>query len=317
MKKLISILAAVLINYCIVFAQAPQKMSYQAVIRNNSDTLLTSTALQMRISILQGSATGTAVYTETQTPSTNANGLVSLEIGTGTIIKGTFSGIDWSAGPYFIQTETGLLGVSAYTIVGTSELISVPYALFSANSTPGPQGIQGLTGATGPIGATGGITHYIGELYGGGIVVAVWKEAGIEKGLIASLVDISSGTTWSNVTGTLIGITAQSPIDGQANTNAIIAQSGHTASAAKLCDDYTAGAFSDWYLPAMWELNLCCNAAYIVNAILGASNGFQFGTYYASTEQDLSSARYVTFRDCFQSNCAKASTYRVRAVRKF
>ena len=136
-------------------AQAPQKMSFQAVVRNGSNALITSVPVGMKISILQGSATGTAVYVETQTPTTNSNGLVSLEIGTGTIVTGTFSVINWANGPYFIKTETDPLGGNSYTISGTSELMSVPYALFSANSTPGPQGPIGATGPQGPIGLTG------------------------------------------------------------------------------------------------------------------------------------------------------------------
>jgi hypothetical protein len=118
-------------------AQAPQKMSYQAVIRNTSNVLVTSTAVGMRISILQGSASGPSVYTETQSLTTNANGLVSLEIGTGTVVSGTFSAINWATGPYFIKTETDPTGGSSYTIFGTTQLTSVPYALFSATSGSG------------------------------------------------------------------------------------------------------------------------------------------------------------------------------------
>ena len=116
-----------------VWAQAPQKMSFQAVIRNSSSTLVTSTPIGMKITILQGSSSGTAVYVETQTPNTNSNGLVSLEIGSGTAVSGTFTGINWATGPYFIKTETDPTGGTNYTIVGTTELMSVPYALFSAN----------------------------------------------------------------------------------------------------------------------------------------------------------------------------------------
>lgn len=128
MKKIFIIITAVLLM-AKAFAQAPQKMSYQAVIRDASSVLVTSATVGMRISVLQGSSTGTAVYMETQTPTSNANGLVSLEIGVGTIVTGTFSGIDWSAGPYFIKTETDPTGGTTYTISGTSELLSVPYAL--------------------------------------------------------------------------------------------------------------------------------------------------------------------------------------------
>jgi dipeptidyl aminopeptidase/acylaminoacyl peptidase len=133
MRKIYPLLFAAILTIS-VYSQAPQKMSYQAVIRNNSNVLVTSHAVGMKISILQGSATGTPVYVETQTPTTNANGLASLEIGGGTPVTGTFAGIDWSAGPYFIKTETDPAGGTTYSISGTSQLLSVPYALYSKTS---------------------------------------------------------------------------------------------------------------------------------------------------------------------------------------
>ena len=132
MKKIYSILTGILLTAS-VWSQAPQKMSYQAVIRNSSNALVTSKVIGMRISILKGSATAIASsltdYVETQTATTNANGLVSLEIGTGTPVKGTFLGIKWAEGPYFIKTETDPTGGTNYTILATSELLSIPYAL--------------------------------------------------------------------------------------------------------------------------------------------------------------------------------------------
>ena len=136
-------------------AQAPQKMSYQAVIRNSSNALIVSTAVGIKISILQGTSSGTAVFVETHTASTNANGLVSLEIGTGTVIAGTFATINWAAGPYFIKTETDPTGGTAFTIAGTKELMSVPYALYSASGTPGATGAAGTNGTDGTNGTNG------------------------------------------------------------------------------------------------------------------------------------------------------------------
>jgi hypothetical protein len=87
----------------------------------------------MQISILQGSGTGSSVYTETQTTTTNADGLVSVSIGTGTT-KNVFSKINWANGPYYLQVEIDPTGGTSYTITGTSEILSVPYALYSNKS---------------------------------------------------------------------------------------------------------------------------------------------------------------------------------------
>jgi hypothetical protein len=116
------------------FAQAPQKMSYQAVVRNASNALVANANIRMRISVLQGTAAGTAVYVETQTTITNSNGLATVEIGAGTIVSGTFASISWGTNAYFIKTETDPTGGTNYTIVGTSQFLSVPYALFASNS---------------------------------------------------------------------------------------------------------------------------------------------------------------------------------------
>jgi uncharacterized protein (TIGR02145 family) len=125
MEKVITFFSALILTVS-VYAQSPEKMSYQAVIRNSSGALVTTTQIGMEINIRQGSPTGTIVYTETQTPTTNVNGLVSIEIGGGT----GFNTIDWANGPYFIETNTAVVQpLTTYTITGTSQLLSVPYAL--------------------------------------------------------------------------------------------------------------------------------------------------------------------------------------------
>jgi hypothetical protein len=155
MKKTILGLLAFM-SVVIIYAQAPNKMTYQAVIRNSSNVLIKNSLIGVRISILQSSATGTPVYVETHSVTTNANGLATLEIGSGSIISGNFSTINWGTGPYFIKTETDPNGSNNYSIVGTKQLLSVPYALYAENSgTPGPTGPQGPAGATGPQGPAG------------------------------------------------------------------------------------------------------------------------------------------------------------------
>jgi hypothetical protein len=164
MKKVFIFLGVVLLTASVFLpqqasAQSPEKMSYQAIIRNSSNVLVTNTQVGMQISILQGSAIGTAVYVETQTPTTNANGLVSLEIGTGTVVSGDFPTIDWANGPYFIKTETDPTGITSYTVTGTSQLLSVPYALHAKTAETVTGGIS-ETDPTVPTGTQAGEMQY-------------------------------------------------------------------------------------------------------------------------------------------------------------
>ncbi|MFW5804225.1 MAG: hypothetical protein ACOCWG_03230 [bacterium] len=110
------------------FGQSPNSMSYLAVIRDAGDNLVTNQEVGMQFSILQGSENGIEVYVETQIDTTNANGLVNVEIGTG-ITSDNFSTIDWTDGPYYLKIETDPSGGTNYTITGISQLLSVPYAL--------------------------------------------------------------------------------------------------------------------------------------------------------------------------------------------
>jgi len=150
MKKHLLLIVALLLTCTFslfpAFGQSPEKMSYQAVIRNSSNQLVTNQAIGMQISILQGSASGTEVYIETHTPTSNANGLVSLEIGTGATY-GNFSEIDWSQGPYFLKVETDIEGGTNYTINGISQLLSVPYALHAKTA----ESISGTLNETDPV----------------------------------------------------------------------------------------------------------------------------------------------------------------------
>ncbi|WP_338731012.1 hypothetical protein [Mangrovimonas cancribranchiae] len=133
MKKLATLF--LLLTVISLHAQTPEKMSYQTVVWDADNTLLANTPVGIQLSILQGNASGTAVYIETHTPTTNQNGLVSLEIGTGTITSGNITTIDWNNGPYFIKTETDITGSTNYTITTTNQLLSVPYALHAKTAT--------------------------------------------------------------------------------------------------------------------------------------------------------------------------------------
>ncbi|MCW3161851.1 autotransporter outer membrane beta-barrel domain-containing protein [Chryseobacterium oryctis] len=137
--------SAILAYFTLLFqdfnAQAPDKMSYQAVVRNASNALVANQAIGVRISVLKTSPAGTEVYKEVfaPNPTTSVTGLLSLEIGSGTPVTGTFSSIDWSAGPYFVKVEIDPSGGTSYSLTSNSQLLSVPYALF-AKSTSGMAG---------------------------------------------------------------------------------------------------------------------------------------------------------------------------------
>ncbi len=288
MKIFYSVIAGLLLTAS-VWAQAPQKMSYQAVIRDNSSALITSTIVGMQISILQGSPNGTAVYVETQSPTTNANGLVSLQIGTGAVITGTFAGINWAAGPYFIKTETDPTGGAAYTIAGTNELMSVPYALFSANA------------------GVGGFTHYLGEAFNGGIIFYLYKGSdGLEHGLIVALTE-STGA-WQT-TGALVN--ANRTEDGAYNTALMTNSPAAT---------YIAGLGAGWYLPSIDELGLLYYNRY------SAQKGLRIGgntllsnsaDFWSSNEYNASEAYYFTFYNGYANYFNKSWIRYVRAIRAF
>ncbi|MEX1191243.1 MAG: DUF1566 domain-containing protein [Brumimicrobium sp.] len=355
MNRIFTICAALLMTAS-VFAQAPEKMSYQAVVRDGSNNLVSSTAVGMRIQILQGSEFGAAVYVETQTPTSNANGLVSLEIGTGTVVSGTFATIDWANGPYFIKTETDLTGGTSYTITGTSQLLSVPYALHAKTAETvtgtitetdpifGASVASGITGAdttnwnnkqdqltagTG-IDITGNTisatTYSIGEFAHGGIVF--WVDETGQHGLVCAKEDQSTGVRWYAGTYGNTQAKGDGPYAGEANTSIIIAaqvaigDDGNTY-AARICNELqiTEGGFTygDWYLPSKEELNLMYQNKTTIDATATANGGSGFASAYYWSSTDNSN--YFTWRQTFgngvQTSNDKSSTSRVRAVRAF
>jgi uncharacterized protein (TIGR02145 family) len=158
MKKIYTLLSAVLLSASL-WAQAPQSFSYQAVVRGANNALVIDKVVGMKVSILQGSENGTVVYSESHSSKSNSNGLVSVTIGNGNVLRGVFANIDWSNGIYFIKTETDPLGGTAYALSSVSQLLSVPYALYAGNALPnGGTNGQIITNCNGvPTWTTGGV----------------------------------------------------------------------------------------------------------------------------------------------------------------
>ena len=285
-NKILFILLVLSVNIC---AQAPQKMSYQAVIRNSNNSLIVSTPIGIKVSVLQGSANGTVTYSETQIQNTNINGLVSLEIGMGTAVIGTFSSINWANGPYFIQTEVDPNGGVNYSVMGVTELISVPYALYSANAQ------------------VSGFSHYIGETFNGGVIYYIYKGSdGLEHGLIVSTTE--SIAKWQT-TGVLVN--ADRSWDGVYNTNLI---SGSPAV------NYIATLGPNWYLPSLDELILLHGSRFEVNKALFTNNQTLLSLslyYWSSTEYSASEALSYDFLTGYTDVSGKTLNYGVRGVKSF
>jgi hypothetical protein len=133
MKRLIFPLFIFIIQAKVI-AQSPQGIPYQAIARNASGVAIANTAVKVRFSIRDSITTGAIKYQETHNPTTSALGLFSVNVGMGTVVSGTFSGINWGKNAKFMQVEMDPAGGSTYTDLGTTQMMSVPYALFSENT---------------------------------------------------------------------------------------------------------------------------------------------------------------------------------------
>ena len=165
MKKVILLIAILLVDFGFVAAQAPQGINYQAVARGTTGLELQLTPLVVRLGIYSDLNATIQVYEESHAVTTNAFGLFNVVIGQGTQISPTaFNTISWGTGSYFLKVEID--GGTGFTNMGTTQLLSVPYALFAQNSANGPTGLQGPTGA---IGATGPVSTVAGPTGPAGI----------------------------------------------------------------------------------------------------------------------------------------------------
>lgn len=299
MKKLVTTLCLQLLT-TVVFAQAPNKMSYQAIVRDANNALVQNQIVGVQLSIIQGTTSGNLVYVETQTPMTNVNGLINLKIGSGNVVSGDLTNINWSNGPYFIKTETDLSGGTNYTISGTSQFLSVPFALH-ANTAD----------------SIAGTTHLaIGDSYQGGIIF--WLDSSGEHGLIAAATDQSSGIQWYNGTSTVTNAVRDGINSGEYNTERVIINQGPGAYAAEVCANYQADNFGDWYLPSRYELHLMYNNIGQGNTLgLGNIGGFANDHYWSSTEYDYGISWLKFFVDGLDVQGNKAFSGNVRAIRSF
>lgn len=349
MKRVLLLLVAITTISLSSFGQAPEGFKYQAVVRDAGNNILNNQAVGIRMTIQQGSIGGTTVYQETFAPTTNAYGLVNLEIGSGTVISGDFMTIDWGNGPYYIETAVDVTGGTSYAVMGTSQLMSVPYALHAKkaessiidnvndpDSDPNNE-IQTIsrTGTTVTLSNGGGTYEDSVGVYtaGTGIditnnVISTTSPCGLSigdtyqggiifyldpsgcHGLIAATTDQSTGIQWYNGTYTITNAVRDGIGAGLYNTERIIANQSTGSYAAQLCANYQGGGYGDWYLPSKYELSLL----YLQNTAVG---GFANAFYWSSTEDSGVSAWGQNFGSGFESGNQKGITNYVRAIRAF
>ena len=290
------------------FSQAPPSIPYQAVVRNTDGTMITNTAVTITFKIHDNSATGTVVYEETHATTTNAQGLVSLNVGGGTAVTGTFSGIQWGTGSKFLHVlmNTG----SGVVDLGTQQMMSVPYALYAEEvnvrvSVTGDSLFIGNQVSIVP-GVSAANYPQIGEYFEGGIVFYI-DETG-RHGLVYDTLELSTAS-WgclgnSNiVSNTTLG-------SGLENSLNIVQNCMFPDIAAALCFNSNNAGFSDWYLPSIDELNTI--SLNVVN------NNFKTDGYYWSSSGlgGMNAYRYYFPSSSIGINNKNVFNY-VRAIRSF
>ncbi len=197
------------------------------------------------------------------------------------------------------MTETDPEGGTNYSIIGTSQMLSVPYALYAAN----------------------GFYYKIGDLAQGGIIFSLWKDSnGVEHGLVASTSDQGENIPWGEL---YLETESARAANGSLNSGAL--EPGILCEAYSVSDLSTGMVYDDWYLPAVWELNELNSKAFLINAVLdsdGNEDTYGFpsdlnSSYWSSTELSGAFAWFVQFASGISNTNFKDANYRVRAVRRF
>lgn len=339
--RLIILILALNIASSKIYSQVPDKFRYSTEIRVDNE-LIKSQIVELRISLLKDSVSGTIVYTEKQSLRTDDKGIANIVIGDSSTLS--ISSIDWGNKLFFIRVEADINSDGETDYLLTSQILSVPYAIHAQTA----DSIAGEINEQDPYYANSIASdisesdtanwndlvrkhkHYIGELYGGGIVY--WVTPDGQHGLIASKNDLIEGkkVKWDprpNPQKSIIG--AQSYYDGKRNTAAILADFRDNGYPATVCSQYKIDGYDDWYLPSNQELKLMLPAAFTINKVLSDDNNpntygltlinkvGEYGRYWSSTEHATNAAWLAFFSQDKMDFDRKDTTARVRAIRSF
>jgi len=296
MKTRITFVLAVLLT-SISFAQ--QGINYKALIKDGGGNIVASQSITIQFQILQGGGM-INVYQETHTPSTDANGIIIINIGEGAVDSGVFADIDWGADNHYLNVQINTGG--GLTDMGTTQFMSVPYALNAKIA-------ESVTSAC---------DLAIGDSHEGGIIY--YLDASGCHGLTAKATDEPGTYQWSTDSDNYFNTFAfaNGIFTGAYNTtkaNSYV----DPAPAANVCEVLADGGYDDWYLPSIYELNLMHLHIGLGNLLgLGNIGGFQAEAYWSSTERDISTVynSHFFFND-WRGWDDKDNSFLVRAIRAF
>jgi hypothetical protein len=344
MKKIIANIVILLILSATMpaFSQAPAGMKYQAIARNAAGSVLANTYVTFNIKILQGSADGTPVYLEIHEAETNESGLVTLVIGQG-VTGDDFSSIDWSNGPYFLRVEIN--GI----MMGTSQLLSVPYALYSKeaenifsgdyNDLKNKPDLSGyiqseadpMFDASVANGITAVDTARWNEAYNREETPPIEYTAGMGINITDDVISadvpdpdmpvpiiFQGGIIYVHpflINSVVWGdnnllIGAYSETNGESNTEKIAGVQEDDSYPARVCYNLVDLGYDDWYLPSRYELDAIYKQSYLLKNINYSSH------YWSSTESNKDMAWKVNFYDGSQTTDYKRRPNTFTCVRK-
>ena len=207
------------------YAQAPDGVNYQAVIRNLSGTLVANSTIAIRIQVKQTSASGTIVFQERHSVTTSAQGVVNLVIGQGTLLGGNFSTINWATGPYFVSLGVSFTNGTNYLDYGSQQLMSVPYALYAKNA--GNQLNQWRYGNTAPAAALGTLGDFYLNMTDGNVYYKSNPTTWLLTGNITGPAGATGATGAQGIQG-LTGATGATGATGPVGTNGAVGATGPT-----------------------------------------------------------------------------------------
>ena len=312
MKKSLFLAVLFTITGLSLFAQAPEVFNYSAIARNGAGQPVINQTIAIQFVIRKTSNLGPVLYTENHIVQTDAYGLFNLPVGGGSVLNGSMSAINWSIDNYYLEVKLDITGGANFATMGTTQLLSVPYALHAKTAND-------LVGK-----------HYIGEQFGGGVIFHLWRDqSGEEHGLIVDLMDLGTSlymdtTSLNNNVSSEILYSLAQEFDGSNLSDIITGIS--VQSAASLCLNSTNGGFSDWYLPSYYEMSLLKNNLYPVeNVLRNISNADALisgtntlGIYWTGSVGDTDAIlRMCLTAPNYNQELDPTDQFHVRAIRKF